>query len=175
MSSAYASKNSAMLKNPDFTSGITNGVAWYPLYGGMQDVRLTNDYLTRLSGITYGKAAWKRQSRFPAKSGPIMMKCRSFGRITENLFSITGDNYFQVWQFDIASHNRRSPRANYRQARKWYRSFSCCSFSKFYRTLYLVLSNFGDLYPRKLLSPTVVRERVLHYNRFRSWVFTCIG
>jgi carboxypeptidase D len=39
VSLAYASKNPAMSGNRAFKDGITNGAAWYPLYGGMQDVR----------------------------------------------------------------------------------------------------------------------------------------
>eukprot|EP01127_Copromyxa_protea_P018051 TRINITY_DN5597_c0_g1_i1.p1 TRINITY_DN5597_c0_g1~~TRINITY_DN5597_c0_g1_i1.p1 ORF type:complete len:506 (-),score=88.28 TRINITY_DN5597_c0_g1_i1:87-1604(-) len=34
---SYASKNPAMVNSPSFKNGITNGVEWYPLYGGMQD------------------------------------------------------------------------------------------------------------------------------------------
>eukprot|EP00775_Hariotina_reticulata_P009515 gene9515-9680_t len=34
---AYASKNPDMAASTKFREGITNGAAWYPLYGGMQD------------------------------------------------------------------------------------------------------------------------------------------
>jgi len=39
ISSAYASLNPDMMTNLGFVNGITNGAAWYPLYGGMQDVQ----------------------------------------------------------------------------------------------------------------------------------------
>jgi len=34
---SYASLNSRMVNNPEFSDGITNGLKWYPVYGGMQD------------------------------------------------------------------------------------------------------------------------------------------
>jgi hypothetical protein len=41
ISYSYAKHNPEFLNNPEFTDGITNGARWYPLYGGMQDVRLS--------------------------------------------------------------------------------------------------------------------------------------
>lgn len=37
LSLAYSSKNPTIYSNPLFENGITNGVAWYTAYGGMQD------------------------------------------------------------------------------------------------------------------------------------------
>ncbi len=34
---AYASRNPSMTDSPWFANGITNGLAWYPVYGGVQD------------------------------------------------------------------------------------------------------------------------------------------
>mmetsp|Transcript_2519 Transcript_2519/g.9051 ORF Transcript_2519/g.9051 Transcript_2519/m.9051 type:complete len:655 (+) Transcript_2519:127-2091(+) len=33
----YAANNPPMRASPEFKDGVTNGAAWYPLYGGMQD------------------------------------------------------------------------------------------------------------------------------------------
>lgn len=37
ISKAYARRNPGMMSNRQFTDGITNGAAWYVLFGGMQD------------------------------------------------------------------------------------------------------------------------------------------
>jgi len=37
LAAVYANKNSLMRTSREFKGGITNGAAWYPLYGGMQD------------------------------------------------------------------------------------------------------------------------------------------
>ncbi|KAL3701870.1 hypothetical protein R1sor_019892 [Riccia sorocarpa] len=37
MATLYARYNPAMRKHGEFEGGVTNGAAWYPLYGGMQD------------------------------------------------------------------------------------------------------------------------------------------
>jgi carboxypeptidase D len=35
----YSKSNPVMFASKSFPNGITNGAAWYTLYGGMQDVR----------------------------------------------------------------------------------------------------------------------------------------
>jgi len=66
ISNAYASHNPDMLENDEFTNGITNGAAWYILYGGMQDWHYVNTYSDFAVTIELGFTKWPEASTFPS-------------------------------------------------------------------------------------------------------------
>ncbi|KAG6543213.1 hypothetical protein Mapa_015464 [Marchantia paleacea] len=65
MASLYAQYNPAMRKNGEFNGGVTNGAAWYPLYGGMQDWNYIHGNCFEIT-LEMNDEKWPHVNKIPA-------------------------------------------------------------------------------------------------------------
>ena len=65
LASAYARTHPSMSASAQFKGGITNGAAWYPLYGGNQDWEYINTGCMFIT-VEANEQKWPKEQRLPA-------------------------------------------------------------------------------------------------------------
>jgi carboxypeptidase D len=69
LAGVYASNHPLMSKSKEFIGGITNGAAWYPLYGGMQDWNYLHGDCLELT-LEMNENKWPPPIQFGCLTGP---------------------------------------------------------------------------------------------------------